>query len=73
MSRTVRKPDPYFSDPKDPKATRDRKRWYKPPGWYKRMRRQQRRAEDRNAIHRIVVTGDGEMPIHPKVDVWEWS
>jgi hypothetical protein len=73
MSRTVREPDPYFSDPKDPKACRDKKRWYKPPGWYKRMRRQERRSQDRNALRRILRDGEGEIPIHPHTDVWHWT
>lgn len=75
MSRTVRRPDPYpiFAEVAPWKITRDRKPWYKPPSWYKKMRRRERRSQDRNALQRIVKNGDGEMPIHKHTDMWDWS
>ena len=78
MSRTIRTEDPYwfsiFADSQPAwKATRDKKPWYKPPSWYKRMKRQQRRAQDRNALQRILRTGEGEIPIHKKTDMWNWT
>ena len=76
MSRTYRKSDPYWNlDNNQPvwKATRDRKPWYKPPSEFKRMRRQKRRSQDRNAIIRIVQTGEGEIPVHKHDDMWHWT
>jgi len=70
MSNTVRKDHYNF----DERATRDRKKWYKPPGWFKRMRRQKRRAADHNALRKIdSAEPEVEMPIHPQVDTWDWN
>ena len=67
MSRTTRK-DHYGW----PKSDRDRKKWYKPPSWFKRMRRQARRAQEHQALPKV-VREDGEMPVFKHDDQWDWN
>ena len=70
MGKTIRKDHYNF----DAKAGRDKKKWYKPPGQFKQLRRQQRRAQDHNALRQIdPANPEVEMPIHPQNDTWEWN
>ena len=52
---------------------RDKKPWYKPPGWYKQMREQQFRAQTKEAIFNELMTDDGNFPLSLKTDIYNWS
>jgi len=69
MSRTYRQD--FYGTSLNSKAHRDCKKWYKPPSWYKRMRRQIRRAQEHQAL--LLVVGGGEMPIFKHDDQWNWT
>lgn len=54
---------------KDPKANRDRKKWYKPGKSFKRPRRSSEKAKVKQAIkHEKEV-----LPAFKKDDVWSWT
>lgn len=58
----------YFIGVHDRDMGHDAKPGCKPPGWYKRMRRRVRRAQDNQALR------DGrEAPRHRKTDEWDWN
>jgi hypothetical protein len=55
----------------DAKAGRDHKPGDKPPGWWKRLRRQQRRAAEQRALPKLGA-GGGEIPLFKHTDQWDW-
>lgn len=70
MSRTKRAPDPY----KEPrKATRDGKRWPKPPSWFKKMTAAQRKAKAKQALRNMKDPDELVVPEPPRSDQWEWT
>ncbi len=48
--------------------SRDSKPWNKPPKWFKRMKRKNERAQEKNALR-----SGKDIPIFRKTDEWEWS
>ena len=66
MSRTVRKVLPQYGEKYD--TTRDKKKKYKPPKWYKKMKNKRRKAKVKDAI----IKGK-EIPNFKHTDTWEWN
>jgi len=70
MSRTERAPTPgigrWFID--ESKDKRDKKKWHKPPKWFKKMRRQSERAKLNEAARK-----QKELPIIKHDDQWDWN
>ena len=61
MSRTIR--EDYYGW-----SSRDKKKWYKPPGWWKRLRRRIRRH-----IIKQAMRAGRMLPRFKKSDIWEWN
>lgn len=52
---------------------RDKKPWYKPPHWFKQMRQQRFRAQEKQALHNHVYKGkDFLPPVNKNSDQWNW-
>jgi hypothetical protein len=74
MSRTFRAKDSYYTCEESFKATMDKKRWSKPPKWFKRMRRQVERARTKDAMRHILDDIETtNIPIIKHSDIFNWN
>jgi len=67
MSRTIRKENPEYKG-KDYETTRDRKKWFKSPKWFKKLRNKRRRAKISAAIRQ-----GKEPPTFKHDNDWDWN
>lgn len=58
-----------------PMKTRDRKDWYKPPHWFKKMRSRRQRAQAKEALHNHIYKGKDYIPpvMNRNSDQWNWT
>jgi hypothetical protein len=54
----------------DPKRNRDKKKWYKPGKSFKKAEARGRKAKERQAIKKINLGDDTDVPRFKKTDVW---
>lgn len=66
MSRTKRKLYPPYGELFD--TTNDGKKWFKPPKWFKKMKKSQRKAKEKDAFRH-----EQDAPIFKKTDGWDWT
>ena len=66
MSRTFRKVVPEYGEVYD--TTRDKKKWYKSPKWFKKMRNKIRRAKEKDALVK-----EKELPKFKHDNDWDWN
>jgi hypothetical protein len=70
MSRTIRNNEDLFWNEKF--YGRDKKSGQKPPSYFKKFRRQVRRAKEHNALKHLDIE-EVNIPIFKKSDEWEWD
>ena len=70
MSRTFRKLEGWNNDSTYTKYGRDKKPYYKPPKWFKRMRRQIERTKIRDSMKSEEYDN---LPRFKNSDQWDWN
>lgn len=55
------------------RAHMDRKKWGKPPSWFKKMAAAKRKAKAKQALRNMQDPDELIVPESPKTDQWDWT